>query len=52
MFFNTHRSSGGIYLDDDTKNTKPGISVSKSSAADIEMLQNGRLKILHNPLIA
>ena len=48
MFFNTHTSSGGIYLDD----VFPGISVSKSSAADLEMLQNDRLKLLHNPLIA
>ena len=52
MFFNTHTSSGGIYLDDDIRNTKLGISVSKSSAADLEMLQNDRLKFLHNPLIA
>ena len=48
MFFNTHTSSGGIYLDD----VFPGISVSKSSAADLEMLQNDRMKLLHNPLIA
>ena len=48
MFFNTHTSSGGIYLDD----VFPGISVSKSSAADHEMLQNARPKLLHNPLIA
>ena len=52
MFFNTHTSSGGVYLDDDIRNTNPGISVSKSSAADLEMLQNDRLKFLHNPLIA
>ena len=32
MFFNTHTSSGLIYLDDDISNTKPGISVSKYSA--------------------
>ena len=43
---------GGIYLADDIRNTKTAISVSKSSAADLEMLQNGRLKFLHNPLIA
>ena len=52
MFFNTHTSSGGIYLDDDIRNTKLGISVSKSSAVDLEMLQNGRLKFLHKQLIA
>ena len=53
MFFNTHKSSGGIYLDDDDiRNTKLGISVAKSSAADLGMLQNDRLKFLHNPLIA
>ena len=52
MFFNTHISSGVIYLDDDIKNTKLGISVSKSSAEDLEMLQNDRLKFLPNPLIA
>ena len=52
MFFNTHTSSGGIYLDDDIRNTKLGISVSKSSAADLEMLQNDRLNFLHNPFIA
>ena len=49
MFLNTYTS---IYLDDDIRNTKLGISVSKSSAADLEMLQNDRLKFLHNPLIA
>ena len=52
MFFNTHTSSWGIYLDDGIRNTKLGISVSKSSAADLEMLQNGRSKFLHNRLIA
>ena len=52
MFFNTHTSSGLIYLDDDISNTKPGISVSKCSAADLEMLKNDRLKFLNNPLIA
>ena len=52
MFFNTNTSSGGIYLHDYIRNTKLGISVSKSSAADLEMLQNDRLKFLHNPLIA
>ena len=52
MFFNTHTSSGLIYLDDHKRNTKPGISVSKCSAADLEMLQNDRLKFLNNPLIA
>ena len=52
MFFNTHTSSGLIYLDDDISNTKPGISVSKYSAADLEMLKNDRLKFLNNPLIA
>ena len=51
MFFNTHTSSGLIYLDD-ISNTKPGISVSKYSAADLEMLENDRLKFLNNPLIA
>ena len=51
MFFNTYTSSGGIYLDDDIRNTKPRISVSESSAANLEMLQNDRLKFLHNPLI-
>ena len=29
-----------------------GISVSKSSVANLEILQNDRLKFLHNPLIA
>ena len=38
MFFNTHTSSGVIYLDDDIRNTKLGLSVSKFSAADLEML--------------
>ena len=52
MFFNTHTSSGVIYLDDDIRNTKLGLSVSKSSVADLEMLQDDRLKFLHNPLIA
>ena len=52
MFFNTHTPSGVIYLDDDITNTKPGISVSKCSAADLEMLQNDRLKFLNDPLIA
>ena len=52
MFFNTHTSCGVIYLDDDIRNTKFGISVSQCSAADLEMLQNDRLKFLHNPLIA
>ena len=52
MFFNTHTSSGLIYLDDDISNTKPGISVSKYSAADLEMLKKDRLKFLNNPLIA
>ena len=52
MFFNAHTSSGGIYLDDDARNTKLGISASKPSAADLEMLQNDRLKFLHNPRIA
>ena len=49
--FNTHTSSGVIYLDDDIRNTKLGISVSKSSSADLQMFQNDRLKFLHNPLI-
>ena len=49
MFFNTHTLSGGIYLDDDIRNTELGISVSKSSAEDLEMLQNDRWKFLHNP---
>ena len=52
MFFNTHTSSGVLCLDDIIRNTKLGISVSKSSAADLELLQNDRLKFLHNPLIA
>ena len=52
MFFNTHWSSGVIYLDDDIRNTKPGVSVSKCSVAHLEMLQNNRLKFLNNPLIA
>ena len=52
MFFNTHTSSGLIYLDDDIGNTKPGISVLKYSAADPEMLKNDRLKFLNNPVIA
>ena len=52
MFFNTYTSSGVIYLDDDIRNTKIDLSVSKSSAADLEMLQDDRLKLLHNPLIA
>ena len=51
MFFNTYTSSGVIYLDDDIRNNKLGLSISKSSAADLEMLQNDRLKFLHNPLI-
>ena len=49
MFFNTCTPSGIIYLDDDIRNTKFGISVSKCSAADLEMLQNDRL---HNRLTA
>ena len=49
--FNSHTPSGVIYLDDDIRNTKLGISISRSSAADLEMLQNDRLKFLHNPLI-
>ena len=48
MFFNTYTSSGVIYLDDDIRNTKLGISVSKSSPADLKMLQNDRMKFLHN----
>ena len=32
-----------VYLDDDIRNTKPSISVSKSSTADLEMLQNNLL---------
>ena len=52
MFFNTHTSSGIIYLDDHIRNTKPAISVSKCSAADLEMLKNDRLKFLNKPLIA
>ena len=47
-----HTSSGVIYLDDDKRNTKLGLSVSKSSAADLEMLRDDRLKLLRNPLIA
>ena len=52
MFFNTHTSSRVIYLDYDIRNTKLGLSVSKSFAADLEMLQDDRLKLFHNPLIA
>ena len=52
MFFNTYISSGVIYLDDDIRNTKLGLSVSKSSAADLEMLQDDKLKLLYNLLIA
>ena len=52
MFFNTYTSSGVIYLDDDIRNTKIDLSVSKSSAADLEMLQDDRLKLFQNPLIA
>ena len=37
-FFNTHALSGSIYLGDDIRNIKPGISVSKSSAADPKTL--------------
>ena len=51
MLFSTHTSSGVIYLDDDIRNTKLDITVSKSSAADQEMLQNDRLKFLHNHLL-
>ena len=47
-----HKSSVLIYLDDDISNTKPGISVSKYSAVDLEMLKNDRLKFLNNLLIA
>ena len=49
--FDTHTSSRVVYLDDDIRNTKLGISVSKS-AADLEMLQNDILKFLYNPLVA
>ena len=54
MFFNTHTSSEVIYLDDDMKNTKLGISVSKSSAANLEILLeiNLEIKFFHNALIA
>ena len=52
MFFNTYTSSGVIYLDDNIRNTKLDLSVSKSSAAGLKMLQDDRLKLLHNPLIA
>ena len=38
MFFKTHTSSGDIGLDDGMRNTELGISVSKSSAADLKML--------------
>ena len=47
-----HTSSMCVYLDDDIRNTKPSISVSKSSTAVLEMLQNDGLKFLHNLLIA
>ena len=50
--FNTHPSSGVTYVDSDIRNTKLGISASKSSAADLERLQNDRLKFLYNPLTA
>ena len=43
---------GVFTVDDDIRNTKLRISVSKNSAADLEMLQNDRLKFLHNALIA
>ena len=46
------KSSRFIYLDDDIRNTKPGISVPKCSAADLQMLKNDRLKFLNNPFIA
>ena len=52
MFFNTHTPSGVIYLDDDVRNTKLALSVSKSSTADLEILQDDRLTFLDNPLIA
>ena len=52
MFFNTHISSGVIYFDDDIRNTKFSILVSKCSAANLEMLQNDRLQFLHNQRIA
>ena len=52
MSFNTHTSLEGIYLDDDIGNTKLGISVPKSPAAELKMLQNDRLKFLHNLLIS
>ena len=45
MFFNTHTSSGVIYVDDDIRNTKLGLSVSKPSAADLEIFQDDRLKL-------
>ena len=43
---------GVFTVDDDIRNTKLRISVAKNSAADLEMLQNDRLKFLHNALIA
>ena len=52
MFFNTHTPYEVVYLDDDIRNIKLGIIGLKSSAADLEMLQNDILKFLHNPLIA
>ena len=51
-FFSTHTPSKGVYLGGNIRNTKPGISVSKSPAAHLEMLQNGRLKFFHNSFIA
>ena len=48
-----HTSLRVIYLDDDIRNTKlesSELENSKSSAADLEMLQNERLKFLHSPL--
>ena len=44
MLFNKHTLSTCIYADDDIRNTKPGIKISKSqkasksSGADLEMI--------------
>ena len=45
VFFNTYTSFGGMHLDDYIGNAKPSVSVSKSSAVDLEMLQNDKLKM-------
>ena len=52
MLFNTFTPSGGICLDDDIRNTKPGISVSKPFTADLKMFQNDQWKFSHNQFVA